>query len=61
VHGGDRQFVGIEPSPGITAVAIDDRLQIDLADALEMADEEGIYGDQVAGMPGLDMAFAELR
>ena len=33
---------------------------MDLPDPLEMADEEGIDGDQVAGMAGLDMAFSGL-
>ena len=31
-------------APGVTAVTIDDGLQVDLADALEMADEKGIDG-----------------
>ena len=56
---GDRQFVGVEAAPGVTAVTMDDGLQVDLADALEMADEEGVDGDEVAGLTGLDVAFAE--
>ncbi len=31
-----------------------------LAYALEVADEGGVDGDQLAGVPGLDMALAEL-
>ena len=60
VHGGDRELVGVEPAPGIAGVAIDDGLEVDLAHALEMADEEGVDGHEVAGMAGLDVAFAEL-
>ena len=55
VHGGDRELVGVEAVPGIAGVAIDGGLEIDLAHALEMADEEG-----VAGMAGVDVAFTEL-
>ena len=60
VHGGDRQLRSVERAPGVTRVAVDDGLQVDLADALEMTDEEGVHGHQVAGIAGLDMAFAEL-
>jgi len=60
VHGGDRQLGGVQPPPGIAGEAVDDGLQIDFADALQVADEEGVHGDQVAGVPGLDLAFAEL-
>ena len=41
-------------------MAVDGGLQVDLADPLEVADEEGVDGDQVAAVPGLDVAFAEL-
>lgn len=41
-------------------MAVDGRLHVDLADPLEGADEEGIDGDEAAGVIGLDMAFAEL-
>ena len=58
--GGDRELVGVEPAPGIAGAAIDGGLEIDLAHALEMADEEGVDGHQVAGMAGADVAFAEL-
>ncbi len=47
----DRQLVCIQAAPGIAAEAIDDRLQVDLADALERADEEGIDGHQLTGGP----------
>ena len=42
VHGGDRGLVGVEPAPGIAGVAIDGGLEIDLAHALDMADEKGV-------------------
>ena len=60
VHGGHRQFGGVEPPPGVAGEAIDDGLQIDLAHALERADKEGVHGHQIAGVVGLDMALAEL-
>lgn len=60
VHRRDRQFGGVEPSPGVAAVAVDDRLQVDAPDALDGADEEGIHRHQVSGVLGLDVAFAEL-
>ena len=41
-------------------MAIDGGLEVDLAHTLEMADEEGVDGHQVAGMAGVDVAFAEL-
>ena len=40
--------------------AADGGLQVDLADTLEMADEEGVDGEKIAGEAGLDVAFAEL-
>jgi hypothetical protein len=46
LDGGQRQFVGVEPGPGLSAAAVDGGLQIDLADALEDADKEGVDGDQ---------------
>jgi hypothetical protein len=61
VHGGDRHLVGIEPGPGVAREAVDGGLQIDLSHPLQAADEEGVDGDQVAGMAGLDVALAELR
>ena len=61
MHGGDRQLVGIEPRPGVAAAAIDRGLQLELADAFEGADEEGVDGDEAPGMRGLDVALAELR
>lgn len=57
----DRQFVGVQATPGIAAEAINDGLQIDLADPFERADEEGVDGDQLAGVVHLDIALAELR
>ena len=50
----------VEPGPGVARVAVDGGLQIDLAHPLERADEEGVDGDQRAGVCGLDVALAEL-
>ena len=52
VDGGDRQLVGVERGPGVATVAVDGGLQVELADALEDADEVGVDGDQRAGMWG---------
>ena len=41
-------------------MAVDRGLQIDLADALEHTDEEGVDGDERAGVRGLDVPLAEL-
>src|SRR5580765_7497102 len=60
VNGGDRQLRGIEPGPGVARMAVDGGLEIDLADALEGADEEGVDSDKTAGVRGFDVAFAEL-
>ena len=42
-------------------MAVDDGLQVDLADAFQHADEEGVDRHQRAGVRGLDVAVAELR
>lgn len=55
----DGQLVGVQAAPGIAAEAIDNRLQIDLSNAFERADEEGIDGDQLAGVVDLDVAFTK--
>jgi hypothetical protein len=61
MDGGDRQLARVEPGPGIAAVAVDRGLQVELADALEGADEEGVDRDQASGVRCLDVPFAELR
>ena len=43
------------------AAAVDSGLQIDLTDALQDADEEGIDGNQRAGVRRLDMTLAVFR
>ena len=55
-----RQLAGIKPSPSITGMTVDDRLQIDAPHALQRADKERIHGDQVARMACLDVPFPEL-
>lgn len=61
LHGGERQLVQIQPGPGVAAVAVDRGLQVDLANALQRADEEGVDRHQGAGVRRPDMALAELR
>ncbi len=52
VHRGDRELGGVEPAPGVAGMAVDGGLQVDLADALQMAEEEGIDGHELAGVGG---------
>lgn len=59
--GGHRQLVGIEPSPGVPGMAVQNRLQVDLADPFQGPDEEGVHGHQLPCEPGPDMPFPELR
>ena len=40
-------------------MAIEHRLQIDPANALQRADEEGVHGDKFPGLGGLDMSLSE--
>lgn len=41
-------------------MAVDRGLQIDFADTLQAADDEGVDGDEASGARGFDMALAEL-
>ena len=59
-HCGDGQLAGVEPRPGVAGMAVDGRLQIDLPDAIERADEEDVHGDEGACMRGLEVTIAEL-
>ena len=61
MHSGQRQLARVEPAPAVAAEAVDDRLQIDLPDALQVADKEGVDRDQLAGVVDLDLALAKLR
>jgi len=61
LDGGDCEFVGGEPGPSMPAVAVDGGVQIDLAEALQDANEEGVDGNQRAGVRRLDMALAVFR
>lgn len=47
----------IQPGLGCNNCGGDRGLQIDLPDALERAEEEGVDGDQGAGEPDLDVAL----
>ena len=52
-----RAVIGVRSGPGMTTVAVDGGLQIDLADALQDADEEGVDGNQRTGVRRLDMTL----
>src|SRR6266496_3992973 len=60
MHRSHRQLRSVEPSPGIAAEAIEHRLQIDLAHALQGTHEEGVHRDKLAGVLDLDVALPEL-
>jgi hypothetical protein len=60
MNGRHRELVMVEPAPGITGMAINRGLKIDFADALEGPDKEGVDGDQIAGVAGLDVPLSEL-
>jgi hypothetical protein len=60
VDGRDGQLRGVEVPPGHAAEGVEDGLEVDLPDALEGADEEGVDGHEIAGEAGFDMAFPEL-
>ncbi len=57
---GHRQLAGVEPSPGVAAVAVQHGLQIHLANPFERADEEGVDRHQFPGVVNLNLAFAKL-
>ena len=50
----------IKSSRGAAREAVDDALQIHLADALEVVNEEGVHRYQFARVPGVNMALTEL-
>jgi len=60
MNGRYREFVMVEPAPGVTGMAINGGLKIDFADALEGPDKECVDGDQIAAVAGLDVALSEL-
>jgi len=57
---GHRQLAGVEPSPGVAAVAVQHGLQIHLANSLKRADEEGVERHQFPGVVNLNLTFAKL-
>lgn len=61
MHSGDRHLIGIQPAPGIAAVAVHDSLQIDLPDTFQVTDKERINSHQIAGIPCFDVPFTKLR
>jgi hypothetical protein len=61
VDGGDGNLRVVEMASGIAGMAIDNGLQVDLADAFEIPDHEGVDGDELACEISLDMTLSELR
>lgn len=61
MHGGQRQFARVEAPKGVAAVAVEDGLQVDLADALQRTDEESVDRDELSRVMHLDLAFPEFR
>lgn len=59
--GGHRQLASVEPSPGVTAVAVLHCLQIYLANPLECVGEAGADRHQFSGIVNLYLAFSKLR
>jgi len=60
VNSSDRQLASVEPAPGVAGIAVDDRLQVDAAHALQCPDKEGIDRHQIAGVPRFDVPLPEL-
>jgi len=60
VDGGEGHLGGVEAGEGVAGVAVDGGLGVDTPDALEVADVEGVHGDERSGMRGVDVALAEL-
>ena len=58
---GDRHLARVQPAKSKTAEAVDDGLQINLADAFERADKERVYRNQFAGVMHLNLPLSELR
>jgi hypothetical protein len=58
-HGGLGLLRDVKKAEGVGAEGVDDGVQVDLADALETADEEGVGREQFARRRALDMALAE--
>ena len=60
LNGGHRQLGGVEPGPNVAAEAVEHSLDLDLADALERAREEGVNGHKFARGAHLDVPLAVL-
>ena len=58
--GGHRHLRGVESGPDVAAEAIEHRLDVDLADALERAREEGVHGHKFPSGMDFNVALAEL-
>ena len=60
LNGGHRHLGGVEPGPDVAAEAVQHGLDVDLADPLQRAREEGIHGHKFARGIDLDVSFAVL-
>ena len=60
LNGRDRHLRGVEPGPDEAAEAVQHGLDVDLADALQRAREEGVHGHKFARGVDLDMPLAVL-
>jgi hypothetical protein len=60
MHRGHRQLARVEPGPDVAAVAVQHRLDVDLADALQGAGVERIHGHELTGGVDLDVPFPKL-
>jgi len=61
MNSGHWHLVGVEPPPGVSAVAVDHGLEVDSADSLERTNHKGVYRKEIPGKTGMDMPFPELR
>lgn len=59
MHSSQRELAGVQTPPGVTAVAVDDGLQVNSPHALERPDKKRVHGDQIAGVVGFDVPVAE--
>jgi hypothetical protein len=56
---GLRLLGDVQEAEGVRTEGVDDTVQVDLAHALEVADEEGVGTEQLAGGLALDVALAK--
>ena len=59
MNGRNRQFARIQPTPGISRMAVYDGLKINPSDSLEGPDKEGVNSDEIAGVLRLNVPCSE--